>query len=91
MMLHRNRCCTEIDAVVHVHEIMADHAHFFVESDPRWSGAEIVNRIKGASFRKLKNEFPQLKSRFRTQKIIKDGKNGKNCIECAQLMNSKYS
>ena len=56
----------EIDAVVHVHEIMPDHVHLFVESDPRWSVAEIVNRIKGASSRILRSEFPLLKSRLPT-------------------------
>jgi putative transposase len=61
-----NDVATEIDAVIHVHEIMADHAHLFVESDPRWSVAEIVNRIKWASSRKLRNEFPHLKSRLPT-------------------------
>ena len=61
-----NDVATEIDAVIHVHEIMADHVHLFVESDPRWSVAEIVNRIKGVSSRKLRNEFPHLKSRLPT-------------------------
>jgi REP element-mobilizing transposase RayT len=32
-----NGVATEIDAAIHVHEIMADHVHLFVESDSRWS------------------------------------------------------
>jgi putative transposase len=61
-----NDVATEIDAMIHAHEIMADHVHLFVESDPHWSVAEIVSRIKGVSSRKLRNEFPHLKSRLPT-------------------------
>jgi putative transposase len=56
----------EIEATIHVHEIMPDHVHLFVESDPRWSVAEIVNRLKGVSSRILREEFPALKSRLPT-------------------------
>ncbi len=56
----------EIEATIHVHEIMPDHVHLFVESDPRWSVAEIVNRLKGTSSRILRNEFPHLRSRLPT-------------------------
>ncbi len=56
----------ELDATIHVHEIMPDHVHLFIESDPRWSVAEIVNRLKGASSRLLRSEFPHLKSRLPT-------------------------
>lgn len=56
----------ELEATIHVHEIMPDHVHLFVESDPRWSVAEIVNRLKGVSSRVLRQEFPHLKSRLPT-------------------------
>src|SRR4030081_3801245 len=47
-------------------EVMPDHVHLFVSSDPtRWV-AEIVNRLKGASSRILGEEFPHLKSRLPT-------------------------
>lgn len=57
---------TEIDAVIQVQEIMPDHVRLFVESDPRWAVAEIVNRLKGASSRLLRSEFPHLRSRLPT-------------------------
>ena len=56
----------ELEATIHVHEIMPDHVHLFVESDPRWSVSEIVNRLKGSSSRLLRAEFPHLKSRLPT-------------------------
>ena len=47
-------------------EVMPDHVHLFVSSDPTRCVAEIVNRLKGASSRILRGEFPQLKSRLPT-------------------------
>ena len=56
----------EMEAHVHTLEIMPDHVHLFLESDPRWSISEITNRIKGASSRILRSEFPHLRSRIPT-------------------------
>ena len=47
-------------------EVMPDHVHLFVSSDPTRCVAEIVNRLTGASSRILREEFPQLKSRLPT-------------------------
>src|SRR5215469_14124502 len=47
-------------------EVMPDHVHLFVSSDPTRCVAEIVNRLKGASSRILRGEFLQLKSRLPT-------------------------
>ena len=47
-------------------EVMPDHVHLFVTSDPRRCVAEIVNRVKGASSRILRQEFPHLVSRMPT-------------------------
>lgn len=41
-------------------EVMPDHVHLFVESDPTRAPAEIVNRFKGTSSRLLRAEFPHL-------------------------------
>ena len=54
----------ELEATIHVHEIMPDHVHLFLESDARWSVAEIANRIKGTRSRLLRAEFPHLRSRI---------------------------
>ncbi len=50
----------------HAMEIMPDHVHLFVESDPTLCVAEIVNRLKGRSSRVLRREFPTLRSRLPT-------------------------
>ena len=41
---------------------MPDHVHLFIESDPRWAVAEIVNRLKGYTSRILRSEFRYLRS-----------------------------
>lgn len=56
----------EIEATLHAFEVMPDHVHLFIESDPRWSVAEIVNRLKGFTSHALRSEFQSLKSRLPT-------------------------
>jgi putative transposase len=51
---------------LHALEIMPDHVHLFIESDPRWCVAEIVNRLKGRTSHDLRREFPQIRSRLPT-------------------------
>jgi putative transposase len=51
---------------IHALEIMPDHVHLFVQSDPRWCVAEIVNRLKGSTSHDLREEFAQLRSRLPT-------------------------
>jgi putative transposase len=47
-------------------EVMPDHVHLFVESDPTICVAEIVNRFKGRTSRILRQEFRSLRSRLPT-------------------------
>src|SRR5215470_14247118 len=47
-------------------EVMPDHVHLLVSSNPTRCAAEIVNRLKGASSRILRGEFPHLKSQLPT-------------------------
>ena len=56
----------EHEWTIHALEVMPDHVHLFIESDPIYSVAEIVNRLKGASSRVLRSEFPALRSRLPT-------------------------
>lgn len=56
----------EHDMTIHAIEVMPDHVHLFVESDPTLCVAEIVNRFKGRSSRILRQEFPSLRSRLPT-------------------------
>ena len=56
----------EHEWTIHALEVMPDHVHLFIESDPIYSVAEIVSRLKGASSRILRSEFPALRSRLPT-------------------------
>ena len=51
---------------IHALEIMPDHVHVFIEADPTLCVSEITNRLKGASSRILRDEFPHLRSRLPT-------------------------
>ena len=52
--------------LVHALEVMPDHVHLFVESDPTWVPAGIVGRLKGYTSHVLRGEFPHLRSRLPT-------------------------
>lgn len=56
----------ELELTIHALEIMPDHTHLFVESDPRWCPAEIASRIKGFTSHVLRGEFRHLRSRLPT-------------------------
>lgn len=56
----------ELGMTIHALEIMPDHVHLFVESDPTLCVAEIVNRFKGFSSRVLRREFHHLTTRLPT-------------------------
>jgi putative transposase len=57
---------SELEMTIHALEVMPDHLHLFVESDPTRCVAEIVNRLKGYTSRALRDEFPSLRSRLPT-------------------------
>jgi putative transposase len=42
----------------HTLEVMPDHVHLFVESDPTLCVGEIVNRLKGFASHQLREELP---------------------------------
>jgi len=56
----------EHDMKIHAVEVMPDHVHLFVESDPMQCVAEIVNRFKGRTSRVLRQEFKSLRTRLPT-------------------------
>jgi putative transposase len=56
----------EHEMTLHAIEVMPDHVHIFVESDPTRCVAEIVNRFKGRTSRILRQEFRHLRSRLPT-------------------------
>ena len=43
-------------------EVMPDHVHLFLTCDPRLLLHRIIKQLKGASARRLRMEFPELKS-----------------------------
>lgn len=47
-------------------EIMPDHVHLFVRTDPEASPSYIANQFKGMTSRVLRQEFPELKRRLPT-------------------------
>lgn len=56
----------ELGMTIHALEVLPDHVHLFLESDPTRGVAEIVNRFKGYTSRGLRAEFPSLRSRLPT-------------------------
>jgi putative transposase len=56
----------ELGMTIHALDVMPDHVHLFVESDPTRCVAEIVNRLKGYTSRVLRGEFSSLRSRLPT-------------------------
>jgi putative transposase len=56
----------ELGMTIHALEVVPDHVHLFVETDPTRCVAEIVNRLKGYTSRVLRQEYPSLRSRLPT-------------------------
>lgn len=56
----------EFDMQIHVLEIMSDHVHLFLESDPTWAIAGITNALKGYTSRLLRQEFKELRTKLPT-------------------------
>jgi putative transposase len=52
----------EIKAEIHALEIMPDHVHLFVESDPTMAPARLAAQFKGFTSHQLREEFPWWKS-----------------------------
>ena len=53
-----------LGAQIHALEIMPDHVHLFVESDPTLAPSHIAAQFKGFTSRRVREELPFLKSRF---------------------------
>lgn len=45
-------------------EVMPDHVHLVIDCNPQFGVEECVKKIKGAASRKLREEFPELKTRI---------------------------
>jgi len=57
--------CDALDVRIIKGVISSDHVHLHLSYPPKHSVSEIVRRIKGRSARKLLQEYPTLKKRYR--------------------------
>lgn len=53
-----------LKATLHTLEVMPDHVHLFVESDPGMAPAKLAAQFKGYTSRILRQEFPHLRSQL---------------------------
>ena len=58
--------CQELKCDVLALTIMPDHIHLFVKANPQLAPNQIIGKIKGATSRILRQEFPELKSKLPT-------------------------
>jgi len=54
----------EIEIEIKNLEIMADHVHLFIKTDPTDSPHRVVQQLKGYTSRVLRQEFSELRSRL---------------------------
>jgi putative transposase len=45
-------------------EVMPDHIHLFISTQPIYTPNRIIGEVKGVTSKKLREEFPELKSRL---------------------------
>jgi putative transposase len=54
----------ELKVMLHMLEVMPDHVHMFVESDPGMAPAKLAAQFKGYTSRLLRQEFRHLRSQL---------------------------
>lgn len=54
--------CAELRFTLVAVGVSADHVHVFAGFPPRWAPAEAIRRLKGATSRALRKEFPGLRT-----------------------------
>jgi len=54
----------ELDITIEALEIMPDHVHLFIQSDPTKAAQRLANPFKGYSSRRLGLKYPELRSRL---------------------------
>lgn len=55
---------TVLQVTVHTLEVMPDHVHLFIESDPGMAPAKLAAQFKGYTSRVLRQEFRHLRSQL---------------------------
>lgn len=58
--------CVEHRTVILALEVMPDHVHVLLDTDPQFGIHRLVRLLKGRSSRQLRQEFPELKRRLPT-------------------------
>jgi len=61
-LLHQK--AEELGVEIESLEVMPDHADMFVKADPTFAPHHLVQQFKGLTSRRLRQEFPSLKSRL---------------------------
>jgi putative transposase len=61
-----SQTAAELETEIFEMEVMPDHVHLLCEVDPQFGIHRLVKRLKGRSSRRLREEFPRLKSRLPT-------------------------
>jgi len=56
----------ELDAEIENMEVMPDHVHLFIKTNPTASPHWIVQQLKGYTSHQLRKKYPELKSRLPT-------------------------
>lgn len=54
----------ELNVTIEALEIMPDHVHLFIQSDPTEAPQRLANQFKGYTSRVLRMKFPELRSRL---------------------------
>jgi putative transposase len=54
----------ELDIRIEALEIMPDHVHLFIQSDPTEAPQPLANQFKGYTSRRLRLKYPELRSRL---------------------------
>jgi putative transposase len=54
----------EMDITIEALEIMPDHVHLFIQSDPSEAPQRLANPFKGYTSRRLGLKYPELRSRL---------------------------
>ncbi len=57
--------CEELGVTIVSGVLSSDHVHMFVSIPPKLSVSEVVRRVKGRSSRKIQQEFPDIRKRYR--------------------------
>lgn len=57
---------TELGVEIETMEIMPDHVHVFVKTQPNDAPQFLIGQLKGYTLRIIREEFPELKSKLPT-------------------------